>query len=143
MAEPVPPSRDRPPLSIGPDDWPATVAGRIVEAVDAVRTRTTDRVVFLVRAVVYCLVVGVVAIAAVVLLIVATVRLADAYLPIGAGAGSATWAAHGFVGLLVTIMGFGAWRARSGSPKPMYAALVANTVLIVAVVFYGVIQAVR
>lgn len=133
---------DRPRMHVGPDDWPATVADKIVEFVDVVRTKTTDRVVLVVRAVVYSLVIAVAAVAAIVLVIVATVRLADAYLPIGAGVGSATWAAHGFVGLCVTILGFGAWRARSGSAKPVYIALILDVVLLVGVVFYGVVDAV-
>ena len=143
MADPESPDRDRPPLSVGPDNWPSTVADRIVELVDAVRTRTTDRVVLVVRAAVYCLVAVVAAIAIVVLLTVTAVRLADAYLPIGVGVGSATWAAHGFVGLMLTILGFGAWRARSGSVAPVYVALILNALVIVAIVFYGVVQAVR
>ncbi len=142
MADSEPPSRERPALSFGSDDWPATVASKIVDVVDAVRVQTTDRAVFLLRAVVYCLVAGVAAIAAVVLLAIVSVRLADAYLPIGDGVGSATWAAHGFIGLLVSIIGFGAWRARTGSAKPVYAAMILDALIIVGVVFYGVITAV-
>ena len=134
--------RDRPALSLGSDDWPAAVADKIVEIVDAVRVQTTDRAVFVLRAVVYCLVAGVAAIAAVVLLAIVTVRLADAYLPIGDGVGSATWAAHGFIGLLVSIAGLGAWRARTGSARPVYLALVIDALLIVGVVIYGVVAAV-
>lgn len=142
MAEAESNRRDRPSLSLGSDDWPATVAGKIVEVVDAVRVQTTDRAVFLLRAVVYCLVAAVAAIAAVVLLAIVVVRLADAYLPIGAGVGSATWAAHGFVGLLVSIIGLGAWRARTGSARPVYVAMAIDALIIVGVVFYGVIEAV-
>lgn len=140
-AEPTRPA-DRPPLSLGSDDWPATVADKIVEIVDAVRVQTTDRAVLVLRAVVYCLVAGAAAVAVVVLLAIAGVRLADAYLPIGDGVGSATWAAHGFIGLLVSVVGLGAWRARTGSAKPLYAALVIDAALVVAVVFYGVVAAV-
>ncbi len=142
MADPEPNRRDRPPLSLGSDDWPATLADKIVEVVDAVRVQTTDRVVFLLRAVVYCLVAAVAAIAIVVLVTIAAIRVADAYLPIGDGVGSATWAAHGFTGLLVSIIGLGAWRARTGSAKPLYAALILDAVIVVGVVFYGVIIAV-
>ena len=142
MADAEPPSRDRPSLSLGSDDWPATVADKIVEIVDAVRVQTTDRAVFLLRAVVYCLVAAVAAVAIVVLVTVAAVRLADAYLPIGDGVGSSTWAAHGFIGLLVSIVGLGAWRARTGSARPVYAALIIDAMLVVGVVFYGVIAAV-
>ena len=71
MPDPEPSSRDRPALSLGSDDWPATVADKIVEIVDAVRVQTTDRAVFLLRAVVYCLVAAVAAIAVIVLLTIA------------------------------------------------------------------------
>ena len=142
MADTEPPRRDRPSLNLGSDDWPASVADRIVEIVDAVRVQTTDRAVFVLRAVVYCLVAAAAAIAIVVLLAIVAVRLADAYLPIGAGVGSATWAAHGFIGLLVSIIGLGAWRARTGSAKPVYAAMIVDAFIIVGVVFYGVIAAV-
>ena len=134
--------RERPAFSVGSDDWPATVADKIVELVDAVRVQTTDRAVFLLRAVVYCLVAGVAAIAAVVLLAIVAVRLADAYLPIGAGVGSATWAAHGFIGLLVSIAGLGTWRARTGTARPVYVALIIDALIIIGVVLYGVIEAV-
>ncbi len=134
---------ERSPLSIGPDNWPAIVTDKIVNAVDAVRRQTTDRIVFLVRAAVYFLVASVVTIAVLALLIVAAVRLADAYLPIGAGVGSATWAAHGFIGLLITVIGFGAWRSRSGSTKPIYIALIINVAFMVVIVCYGIIQALR
>ena len=143
MADPDPArSADRPARSLGSGDWPATVAGRIVELVDAVRAQTTDRAVFLLRAVVYCLVAATAAIAIVVLLTIAAVRLADAYLPIGGGVGSATWAAHGFIGLLVSIIGLGAWRARTGTARPIHAALLVDAAAIVGVAFYGVIDAV-
>ena len=142
MAESDPTSHERPALSLGSDDWPAAVADKIVEITDAVRVQTTDRVVFLLRAVVYCLVATVAAIAIIVLVTVAAIRLADAYLPIGSGVGSATWAAHGFIGLLVSIVGLGAWRARAGSTKPLYAAVILDAAIVVGVVFYGVLAAV-
>lgn len=142
MADSDPPRQDRPPLRLGSGDWPAAAADKIVGLVDAVRVQTTDRIVFVLRAVVYCLVAAVAAVAAVVLLTIVAVRLADAYLPIGGGVGSAVWAAHGFIGLLVTIVGIGAWLARTGSAKPIYAAVIVDACIIVGVVFYGVIAAV-
>ena len=129
-------------MSLGPDNWPATAADKIVEIVEVVKANTTDRVILAIRVVVYCIVVAVAAVAVVTLSTVAAVRLADAYLPIGAGTGSATWAAHGFIGLLVSVLGLGAWSCRNGSPKRFYAALIADAVIVVAVVFYGVIRAV-
>lgn len=142
MADADTDSRDRPSLSFGSDDWPATVADKIVEVVDKVRVQTTDRAVLVLRAVVYCLVAAVAAVAVVVLLTIVAVRMADAYLPIGGGVGSATWAAHGFIGLMVSILGLGAWRARAGSAKPIYAALILDAAIVIGVVFYGVVSAV-
>ncbi|MCY4176132.1 MAG: hypothetical protein OXD37_07325 [Acidimicrobiaceae bacterium] len=133
--------RQRPSLSLGGDDWPAAAADKVVEAVGWLRAQTTDRAVLVIRATVYSLLLAVAVISAVTMLAVATVRLADAYLPIGAGVGSATWAAHGFVGLLVAVVGFGMWGARNGSAKPFYAALLVDAAVVVAVVFYGVIAA--
>lgn len=141
MADADTDSSDRPSLSFGSDDWPATVADKIVEVVDKVRVQTTDRAVLVLRAVVYCLVAAVAAVAVVVLLTIVAVRMADAYLPIGGGVGSATWAAHGFIGLMVSILGLGAWRARAGSAKPIYAALILDAAIVIGVVFYGVVSA--
>ena len=142
MVSAEPADRGRPQLSLGPDDWPTTVADKIVDVVGTIRARTTDRAVYVIRGAVYCLVAGVAAVAVVVLLAIAAVRMADAYLPIGGGVGSATWAAHGFIGLLATIMGLGFWRARTATAKPLYVALLLDAALVIAVVFYGVVAAV-
>jgi len=48
----------------------------------------------------------------------------------------------GFIGLLVSIIGLGAWRARAGSAKPIYVAVILDAAIVLAVVFYGVIAAV-
>ena len=80
------------------DDWSAQQADRIVGWVDTLKSYSTDKVVLALRAVVFGLVVLVLALSAIVLLTIAMVRMADAYLPIGAGVGDATWAAHLFVG---------------------------------------------
>ena len=142
MAEPQPRERSRPALTLGSDDWPADLADRIVSVIGTVRSRTTDNVVRVARAMVYGLVAVAAAAALVVLLTIIAVRLADAYLPIGDGVGSATWAAHGFIGLLVSILAGGAWRARHSTFRPLKSAIILDVVLIVAVVFYGVIRAV-
>lgn len=133
--------RERPALSIGSDNWPATVADKFVEFVELIKTNTTDRVVLAIRFAVYFLVASVALSAVVILMAVSAVRMADAYLPIGSGVGSATWAAHGFIGLIVSVIGFGAWASRSASYKPFYAALLIDAALVVAVIFYGVVRA--
>ena len=142
MAEKSSDGRDRPALSLGSDNWPAVVADKIVEVVDVVKVNTTDRAIVAIRFIVYFLVVAAATVSVITLSTVAAVRMADAYLPIGAGTGSATWAAHGFIGLLVTVVGFGAWSCRNGSSKPIYIALVIDAAVVIAVVFYGVLQAV-
>jgi hypothetical protein len=133
---------DRPSLSIGGDDWPAQVADTIVRVVDQVRVKTTDNVVLLVRGIVYGLVVGVLGLAIVVMTTVALLRLADAYLPIGDGVGSATWAAHGLLGLLLSVLGFGTWMSRTGSMKPLVLAAMVDVAILLGIVFYGVIDGV-
>ncbi len=133
--------QDQPSIRIVGEDWPAGLADRIVNFVEAVRSNTTDRVVWAARMAVYGLVAMVATVAVLILVTIALVRIADAYLPIGAGVGSATWAAHGFIGLLITVLAFGVWLARSGSARPVAVALIVDAALIIAVVFYGVIRA--
>jgi hypothetical protein len=131
---------DRPSLSIGGDDWPAQVTDTIVRVVDQVRSKTTDNVVLLVRAIVYGLVVVVLGLAILVMTTVALLRLADAYLPIGNGVGSATWAAHGLLGLLLSVLGLGTWMSRTGSTKPLVLAAIVDVAIILGIVFYGVVD---
>ena len=126
------------------DDWSAQQADRIVGWVDTLKGYSTDKAVLALRAVVFGLVVVVLALASVVLLTVASVRMADAYLPIGAGVGDATWAAHLFVGSLLSIVGLGAWASRRGDgipPKPLVFALLIDVAIVTAIVCYGIIQA--
>ena len=100
-------------------DWAAKQTDRVIDLVDKVKAQTTDRAVVVLRVIVFGLVIAVLAVAAVVLLLVAGVRMADAYLPIGSGVGDATWAAHGFIGLILSTLGVGAWMSRRGEGKPM------------------------
>jgi len=142
MAEPTRPARPGR-ISLGGDDLPIQAADKVVELVDSVKTKTTDNAVVAVRAVVYGLVVAVLGIMVLTLLIVVAVRLADAYLPIGSGVGDATWAAHLFVGTLVTILGLGAWASRrgTGKPTPLIIAAVVDVLIVLGVVIYGIIDA--
>lgn len=143
MAEPETTEKtSRPMLSIGADDWPAQATDTVVRVVDNVKAKTTDNVVLIVRGIVYGLVVAVLGLAIITMLLVALLRITDAYLPIGAGVGSATWAAHGLLGLLLSILGLGLWLARTESNRPVVFAAVLDVAIIVAIVFYGVIDAV-
>ncbi len=124
-------------------DWSDEKAGQLVDLIDTVKSRTTDNVVIIARALVYGLVISVLALASVIILVTVLIRMADAYLPIGSGVGDAVWAAHAFVGGLLTVLGLGAWMSRrgEGAPKPLIVAAVVDGLAIVAIVVYGIIQA--
>ena len=46
------------------------------------------------------------------------------------------------LGLLLSILGFGAWISRTGSTKPLIIAAVVDIAILIGIVFYGVIDAV-
>ena len=122
-------------------DWISGVVDAIVDNIDKVRTHGTENAVRVVRAVVYGLVALVFVAAALALLIIIGVRLADAYLPIGAGVGDATWAAHLFIGSLLAILGFGFWSNRKAEGlRRVNLALLLDAVIIVVIVCYGIID---
>lgn len=148
MAEPFPADDTAPAsskgISIGGDDLPAQAADWVVDKVDAVKRVTTDNAIVAIRAIVYGLVVAVLGAAALILLVAVLVRMADAYLPIGDGVGDATWAAHLFIGSLLTVLGLGAWASRrgEGTPKPLVLAVLLDAAIIIVVVVIGIIDAV-
>ena len=122
-------------------DWISGVVDAIVDNIGKVRTHGTENAIRAVRAVVYGLVALVFVTAALTLLIIIGVRLADAYLPIGAGVGDATWAAHLFIGSLLAILGFGFWLNRKTEGlRWVNLALILDALIIVVVVCYGIID---
>jgi len=132
----VPPSD-----AAGPSpDWATRQTNRTVALIDQVKRLTTDNVVLLVRALVIGLLFVGLASSLLVLVLVALLRLADAYLPLGGGVGDATWAAHLFVGALLTSLGAGLWMSRGSSSRPLTLALIADGLLIVAVVCVGIVR---
>ena len=124
-------------------DWSDEKAGQLVDLIDTVKGRTTDNMVMMARTLVYGLVISALAIASVIILIIVLIRMADAYLPIGSGVGDAVWAAHAFIGGLISVLGLGAWLSRrgEGSPKPLLMAAAVDGLIILAIVVYGTIQA--
>ena len=88
------------------------------------------------------LVILVLGVAVIAMTTIALLRLTDAYLPIGDGVGSATWAAHALLGLLLSVLGLGAWISRTGSMRPLITAAVVDVTILIGIVFYGVIDAV-
>jgi len=140
--EDTPETTESPLPLTGPDDWPAQAADTVVRVIDQVKAKTTDNIVLLVRAIVYGFVIFVLGMAVVTMTTIALLRLTDAYLPIGHGVGSATWAAHGLLGLLLSILGLGAWISRTGSMKPLMFAAMVDIAILIGIVFYGVVDAV-
>ncbi len=122
-------------------DWISGVVDAIVDNIDKVRAHGTENAIRVVRAVVYGLVALVFVTAALTLLIIIGVRLADAYLPIGSGVGDATWAAHLFVGSLLAILGFGFWfNRKTEGMRWVNLALILDALIIVVIVCYGIID---
>lgn len=123
------------------DDWIAGAADKIVEVIDRARTTGTENAIRAIRGLVFGLVAAVFGIIAVVFTVVILVRVADAYLPIGAGVGDATWAAHLFIGGLLSILGFGMWASRkTDNMRRVVVAVVLDALIIVAIVCYALID---
>lgn len=120
-------------------DWITGAADTIIDSVDRARSLGTENVVRVLRALVFGLVAMVFGLAAVIFTVVLVVRMADAYLPIGAGVGDATWAAHLFIGSLLCILGFGLWASRkTASMRNFWLAVAVDFVIVVVLVAYGV-----
>lgn len=117
------------------DDWIVGATDSIIGYVDKARTLGTDNAVRVLRGIVFGLVAMVFAIAAVIFTVVMLVRMADAYLPIGAGVGDATWAAHLFVGGMLSVLGFGLWASRKApSMRNFWLAFAVDVVIIVVLI---------
>ena len=119
-------------------DWAVKQTDRVIDLVDKAKGLTTDKAVLVLRALVFGLVIIVLGLAALIMTVTIAVRMADAYLPIGAGVGDATWAAHLFVGGLLSILGIGAWLSRRKSSKPLAVAGIIDLVIVVVIVCYGI-----
>ena len=122
-------------------DWISGVVDIIVNAIAKTRTYGTENAIRAVRALVYGLVALVFIAAALILIIIIAVRLADAYLPIGAGVGDATWAAHLLIGGLLAILGSGFWfNRKSEGMRWVNLALILDVGIIVVIICYGIID---
>ena len=97
------------PATTRPEDWPARVADTIESVIGGIAARTTVPITTAVRAIVYGVVIGVMASVAMVLLAVALDRLlVIAYEEAGVG----VWAAHGTLGAIFLLLGLFLWRKR-------------------------------
>ncbi|HKY68028.1 MAG TPA: phage holin family protein [Acidimicrobiales bacterium] len=108
----------RPSILPGPPtpdhDWPAQAADTIERVVGNVRDKTTGPAITAARAVVYGLFAGIVGIAALVVLIVAAIRLVNSYLPDAVFGEEHMWATYTIVGGLLVIAGAVCWSRRTG-----------------------------
>jgi hypothetical protein len=87
-------------------DWPAQAADAVVDLVGAVRDRTLGPIMLVARALVYGILVMVLATVAVVLLVIALVRVTDWLVP------GEVWSAYLVLGALFTAGGLVMWSLR-------------------------------
>jgi hypothetical protein len=99
------------------DDWPSQIADTIVNVVGSVRDKTTGPALTIARGVVYGTFAAIVGIVALVVLVVASVRFIDVYLPDAVFGETHTWAAHMIIGLVLSIAGFVLWIRRHPRPE--------------------------
>lgn len=92
-------------------DWPTQAADAVVDLVGTVRDRTVEPLLKLARAVVYGLLILIVALTAAVLLIIVGIRVLDVYLP------GEVWSAYLLLGSVFTVAGLVCWSRRK-SPTP-------------------------
>ncbi len=102
--DPAPRPSSRAPLT---GDWPAQAADTVVDVVGSVRERVIEPLLKIARVVVYGLLISVAALVALVLLLIALVRMLDSYLP------GEVWSAYLLLGGLFTIGGVFCWSQRS------------------------------
>lgn len=111
----TPPGPDRPTGA----DWPAQATDAIVGLVDSVKDRTTGPATSIARGLVYGTLATIVGTAALVLLLVLTVRAIDVGVDAALTAadldepGRSTWIAHTITGLLFLVPGIALWRRGS------------------------------
>ncbi len=89
-------------------DWPAQAADKVVSTVDAVRSRSTDRLQSLARILVYGTAIALIGSAVVVLVLVMLFQLVDNYLP----PAESSWSTWLLFGVLTTLAGALAWAKR-------------------------------
>jgi hypothetical protein len=103
---------------IDTSDWPAQAADTIERVVQGVRAKTTGPAITAVRWFVASVFLVLTGTMVAILLAIALVRLANAYLPDDVFGEEHVWAAHGIVGLVLTLIGLVMLsKRRGGSPE--------------------------
>ncbi len=88
-------------------DWAADTADRIDQLVDTIRSKTSDRLVGVARVVVYGLLAAVMGVMALILLVIAGIRLLDVYIPRG------VWIPYMVLGAIFVLAGLFLWSKRT------------------------------
>jgi hypothetical protein len=87
-------------------DWSVQATDTFVSFIDSVRDKTTGPALKLVHALVHAMIIVTVALAALTMLVIGSVRLVSAYLP------GDVWAAHLLIGTIFTLGGLFLWSKR-------------------------------
>jgi hypothetical protein len=95
------PGPSRVPSSSGviPAEWPAQAADLVVDTIDKVKDRTTRPATVAARGLVYGVLAGIVGLVAVILLVIAIIRLWDVYVP------GNVWIIYAMLGIAGTLGG--------------------------------------
>ena len=96
----------------GQQDWTDQIAGRIESLVGAVRDKTTRPATTAAKAIVYGLVAAVLAAIALTLLVLAALRVVEAYLPVHP-LGRRVWITYAGLGAIFLGVGLFLWSKRS------------------------------
>ena len=88
-------------------DWGAEATDRFVDLIDNVKTKTTGPLLKVLRALVYGIVAGVMAIMVLFLVVIGLIRFVNAYLP------GDVWAAYLLLGSIFLIAGLFTWTKRT------------------------------
>ena len=87
-------------------DWSVQATDTFVSFIDSVKSKTTGPALTIVHALVHAFIIVTVGVAVVVLMVIGSLRLVNAYLP------GDVWAAHLLLGTLFTLIGFIFWSRR-------------------------------
>jgi H+/Cl- antiporter ClcA len=98
-------------------NWAADVTSQVDRAVGKVREFATDRIVFAVRAIVFGLLIAIVAVGVAVLGVIIATRLAQALLDIVTDRDSAVWISYLLMSLLLFVVGTLAMKRRQPTPE--------------------------
>ena len=108
QAERAPDTNANPPS--GTDDWASETADRLDQLIGVIRAQTTDRLVKIARLVVYGLLGATLGVMALVLVVIALVRILDTIIP------QEVWLTYLLLGAILIGFGLFAWSKKENRP---------------------------